>query len=71
MSRRKSVPTYRRHKKSGQAIVTLPDGFGNRKDFYLGPYGSAKGRREYSRLIEEWESVVNVCLRLASHTNAI
>jgi integrase len=56
MSSRKSVPTYRRHKKSGQAIVTLPDGFGNRKDFYLGPYGSAGSRREYSRLIEEWES---------------
>ena len=32
---RNSVPKYRRHKASGQAVVTL-DG----KDFYLGPHNS-------------------------------
>lgn len=33
---RKSVPSYRRHKASGQAIVTLPDGHGRRRDVLLG-----------------------------------
>ena len=33
------LPKYRKHKASGQAIVTL-----NGVDFYLGPYGSAASR---------------------------
>jgi hypothetical protein len=28
MSRRRSLPSYRLHKQSGQAVVTLPDGLG-------------------------------------------
>lgn len=44
-----SIPKYRRHKASGQAIVTL-DG----KDFYLGPHGTKASRREYDRLVGEW-----------------
>lgn len=56
MSRQQSVPTYRKHKATGQAIVTLPDGFGGRKDNYLGPYGSEESRREYARLNQEWET---------------
>ena len=42
MSNEARVPTYRRHKRSGQAIVTLPDGFGTRRDILLGKYGTAK-----------------------------
>ena len=43
------LPKYRKHKASGQAIVTL-----NGVDFYLGPHGSAASRHEYDRLIAEW-----------------
>jgi len=34
------VPSYRRHKQSGQAIVTLTDGLGHRKDVLLGKWES-------------------------------
>ena len=44
-------PSYRLHKPSGQAIVTL-DG----KDIYLGPHGTQVSRSEYDRLIGEWLS---------------
>lgn len=44
-----SLPSYRRHKASGQAVVTL-----NGKDHYLGPHGSTVSRNEYDRLIAEW-----------------
>lgn len=52
----KSFPTYRKHKQSGQAIVTLSDGLGGRRDVLLGPYGSKESRLEYARVIGEWES---------------
>jgi integrase len=42
-------PSYRLHKPSGQAVVTL-DG----KDHYLGPHGAEASRVEYDRLIAEW-----------------
>ncbi len=51
-----SVPTYRRHRQSGQAIVTLPDGLGRRKDFLLGEHGTKASRLEYARRIAEWEA---------------
>jgi hypothetical protein len=35
-------PAYRRHRASGQAIVTL-----NGQDIYLGPYGRKGSRNEY------------------------
>ena len=41
--------TYRLHRPSGQAIVTL-DG----KDHYLGLHGSEASRLQYDRLIAEW-----------------
>lgn len=44
-----SLPKYRCHKASGQAIVTLA---GNHH--YLGPYGTKASRLEYDRLIAEW-----------------
>ncbi len=45
------TPSYRHHKPSGQAVVTL-DG----RDFYLGLFDSAASRAEYDRLIAEWLS---------------
>lgn len=56
MPRRHRVPSYRRHKQSGQAIVTLTDGLGNRRDVLLGSYGSDESRAEYARVIAEWEA---------------
>lgn len=42
-------PSYRLHKSSGQALVTL-----NGEDVYLGPHGSKASRQEYDRVIAEW-----------------
>src|SRR6188768_3701217 len=46
---RRTVPGYRKHKPSGQAVVTLSG-----QDFYLGPHGTKASKREYDRLISEW-----------------
>ncbi len=43
------IPSYRRHKSTGRAVVTL-DG----KDFYLGLWNSKASEVEYDRLIAEW-----------------
>ena len=43
------VPKYRKHKASGQAVVTLSG-----RQFYLGPYGTRASHREYDRLVTEW-----------------
>jgi integrase len=43
------VPSYRRHKASGQAVVTL-----NGRDHYLGAWNSPQSKAEYERLIGEW-----------------
>ncbi len=56
MSRSHSVPSYRLHKQSGQAVVTLPDGLGGRRDVLLGKYGTKESRVEYARVIAEWEA---------------
>jgi integrase len=64
----KPLPSYRRHKKSGQAITTLVDGLGGRKDVLLGTYGSAASRQEYLRVIGEWEANGR---RLPAPTNAL
>ena len=44
-----AVPKYRKHKQSGQAIVTLGG-----RDYLLGPHGTRVSRDEYDRLIKEW-----------------
>jgi integrase len=59
MSNEKSCPSYRRHKQSGQAIVTLRDGCGGRRDILLGKYGTQPSRIEYARVIAEWEASGN------------
>jgi len=43
------VPSYRKHKQSGQAIVTLSG-----KDHLLGKHGTVESRAKYDRLIAEW-----------------
>lgn len=43
------VPSYRHHKASGQAVVTLAG-----KDIYLGPYGSDHSRQRYDAVVAEW-----------------
>ena len=51
----RKAPSYRRHS-SGQAVVTLMDGPGGRRqDFLLGRYNSSESRSEYFRLLTEWE----------------
>ena len=44
-----AVPKYRKHKQSGQAIVTLSG-----RDFLLGPHGTQTSKLEYDRLVMEW-----------------
>lgn len=46
-----SVPKYRKHRPSGQAVVTI-----NGRDHYLGPHGTKASKLEYDRLITEWLS---------------
>ncbi len=41
-------PKYRQHKARDLAVVTI-----NRRDHYLGPYGSPESYNEYARLIAE------------------
>jgi hypothetical protein len=43
------TPSYRLHKPTNQAVVTL-----NGRDFYLDRYGSPKSRAKYVRAIVEW-----------------
>lgn len=43
------MPSYREHKPSGQAVVTLSG-----KDVYLGPFGSRESRSRYDTEIASW-----------------
>lgn len=47
--RKPRVPSYRLHKPSGNAVVTLAG-----KDIYLGTYNSTESREAYDRRIGEW-----------------
>ena len=44
-----SVPKYRKHRASKQAIVTISG-----RDHYLGPHGTKASKLEYDRLVTEW-----------------
>jgi len=46
---RVKLPSYRRHRASGQAVVTLAG-----RDVYLGLHGTKVSRDEYDRVIGEW-----------------
>ena len=43
------TPSYRHHRPSGQAVVTL-----NGRDVYLGRHDSPESRAEYDRVIAQW-----------------
>ena len=43
------LPSYRRHRCSGQAVVTLSG-----RDIYLGRHGSTESRDKYDRIVQEW-----------------
>src|SRR5436190_13953063 len=43
------LPAYRKHKATGQAVVTLGS-----RDYYLGSWKSAASRAEYNRVTREW-----------------
>ncbi|QDV15031.1 hypothetical protein CA51_49410 [Rosistilla oblonga] len=47
----KSLPKYRKHKSSGQAIVNVRG-----RDHCVGPHGTAVSRRECDRLVGEYPS---------------
>jgi integrase len=49
MPRTPRIPSYRCHRPTGLAVVTL-----NGRDIYLGKYGTAESRREYDRQVELW-----------------
>lgn len=48
-STRTKLPSYRHHKPSGQAVVTLSG-----RDVYLGPHGTRLSRENYDRVVGEW-----------------
>jgi integrase len=49
MTTKKRIPSYRKHKATGQAVVSI-----HGKDFYLGKHNTATSRKEYDRLIAEY-----------------
>ena len=46
-----ALPAYRRHKHSGQAVVTL-----NGKDVLLGRYSPAASKEAYARVTGQWQA---------------
>lgn len=75
-----ALPKYRKHKASGQAIVTL-----NGVDHYLGPHGTKTSRLQYDRIVAEWlqagrrspqpqvdegVTVVELCAHFLKHAKA-
>ena len=54
--KRAAIPSYRLHKQSGQADVTLTDPIGRRRDVLLGPHVTPESRAEYRRVLAEWEA---------------
>jgi integrase len=63
---RHPVPSYRRHKQSGQAVVTLRGLDGKRRDVLLGPWNSLESRQEYARLISEIKAAPAAAISAAS-----
>ena len=57
MSAQPRIPSYRLHRQSGQAVVTLTDALTDRrKDHLLGKYDTEASRAEYKRVVVEWEA---------------
>ncbi|QDU22111.1 tyrosine-type recombinase/integrase [Urbifossiella limnaea] len=63
MPRTPTVPTYRLHAPSGQAVVTVRTPEGGRRDVYLGTYNTPVSRQEYARIVAELATApAGVCL---------
>ncbi len=62
VSRRPRQPSYRHHKASGQAVVTLGG-----RDVYLGKYGTHESKQAYKRLVLEWLVNDGECYPPPSH----
>jgi integrase len=58
------VPSYRHHKPSNQAVVTIRTATGERKDVYLGEYDSPESKTEYARVIAEQAASPGAALTL-------
>src|SRR5262245_28256805 len=48
------VPSLRRHRAIGLAVVTLRSPHGSTRDYYLGCFGSEEARQRYQQLIATW-----------------
>jgi hypothetical protein len=49
---RNPIPTYRRHQRTGRAIITVRRAIGSRRDILLpGEFNSAESRQEYERIL--------------------
>ena len=56
------VPSYRLHKQSGQAIVTI-----GRRDYLLGRHGTPASREAYNRHIAAWFASNKSSLAVSAH----
>lgn len=51
------TPSYRLHKRSGRAVVTLSDSVTKaRRDVYLGDYGTTHSKALYHKTVAGWEA---------------
>lgn len=54
---RSKSPSYRLHKPTGQAVVTLADpDTGARRDHYLGKHGTPESHHRYAELLQQYQS---------------
>lgn len=52
MAKRKAIPTYRYHQKTGRAVIAVYHADGSRHDILLpGAYDSAESLQEYERIL--------------------
>ena len=66
MPRHSRIPSYRLHKPSGRAVVTI-----NGKDIYLGVYESPESQAAYKREIAEWLANHQLEIGPASSTRTV
>ena len=53
-TRGSAIPCLRLHRRTNQAVVTLMNPRGTRRDYYLGRFGSPGSQQSYQRLIAAW-----------------
>lgn len=66
MPRRNALPSYRHHKPSGNAVVTLCG-----RDIYLGPHDTRLSHDNYDRVVAEWLAAGRVTPRDAQSALSI